>query len=197
MEDDYEIPDETTEDQEKEEDLLPEEDLPPESALQNEQPPTTIRTCNPRIDDLSQPNKRIFLALWNEHAYHLPEDKLENLKNTLKQLFAMSPTESAKYFMELKAETQKRAEQREAKKKIREFLINKLRKEGKHKAYNLFERILRCVIEYAVENPVPPVVSLGLRNLSDICLNELCNLKAVQVPCRNHPSRLLLVVFFI
>jgi hypothetical protein len=44
-----------------------------------------------RLDELSTPNKRIFLALWNEHAYHLPKDKVKHLKQLLQQLYAMSP----------------------------------------------------------------------------------------------------------
>lgn len=47
--------------------------------------------CNTRIDELSTPPKRIFLALYKEHGHHLPKDKVNHLKELLQQLYAMSP----------------------------------------------------------------------------------------------------------
>lgn len=49
------------------------------------------KPCNQRIDELSTPNKRIFLALWNEHAHHLPKEKVHHLKQILQESYAMSP----------------------------------------------------------------------------------------------------------
>lgn len=176
MEDDFEIPD---------------EDLQRNEALPQKHQPSIVRKCNSRIDDLSQPNKRIFISLWNEHGHHLPKDKSENLKNILKQMFAMSPVETAKYFRELKAEARRKAAHRELKKEIRKFLANKRKDEDQKRAFIFFQKVLRHLLNYAVKNSIPAILSLKVRYLSDIILEELSNLRKVNVPCRLNPSRLL------
>lgn len=57
----------------------------------NQQYVKELKRCNIRIDELSTPNKRMFLALWNEHAHHLPSEKLDTLKQLLQQFYAMTP----------------------------------------------------------------------------------------------------------
>ncbi|XP_044255057.1 uncharacterized protein LOC123005396 [Tribolium madens] len=154
------------------------------------QPPKNKTWCNTRIDELSTPNKRIFLALWNEHAYHLPKEKVKNLKELLQQLYAMSPEETAKYFAELRAEAKAAAMRKKLKQKLRKYLQEKHHQKQRQKAYKLFKRLLKCGISYAVANPVPPLVSIRLRYLSDIILEQLCVLRKVNIPSRENPDKL-------
>ncbi|XP_068906801.1 uncharacterized protein [Tenebrio molitor] len=143
-----------------------------------------------RLDELSTPNKRIFLALWNEHAYHLPKDKVKHLKQLLQQLYAMSPEETAKYFAELRAESKAAAMRKKLKEKLRKYLLEKHHQRQRERAYKLFKRLLKCGISYAAENPVPPLVSIRLRYLSDIILEQLSDLRKVEMPNRSNPDKL-------
>ncbi|RZC42646.1 uncharacterized protein BDFB_012180, partial [Asbolus verrucosus] len=142
--------------------------------------------CNTRIDELATPHKRMFLALWNEHAHHLPSEKVKHLKQLLQQLYAMTPEETAKYFAELKAEAKAAAMRKKLKQRLRKYLLEKHRQKQRERAHKLFKRLLKCGMTYAAENPVPPLVSIRLRYLSDIILEQLCDLRKVAVPNRSN-----------
>lgn len=62
------------------------------------------------------------------------------------------------------------------------------KRKEKQRAYKLFRRVLTCSLRYAVNNPIPEVVSARLAYLSDVCLEHLCNLRGVEFPDRTNPG---------
>jgi hypothetical protein len=74
------------------------------------------------------------------------------------------------------------------KEKLRKYLLEKHHQRQRERAYKLFKRLLKCGISYAAENPVPPLVSIRLRYLSDIILEQLSDLRKVEMPNRSNPG---------
>ncbi|XP_074042248.1 uncharacterized protein [Leptinotarsa decemlineata] len=146
-------------------------------------------TCRTRIDQLATPNKRIILNLYQEHAKHFPKDRVERIKHKLQELYAMTPEETERYFEEMKAE-ERRAELRDRLKRMlkKQYLRDK-RKKQQQKAYRFVEKLLRNGMRAAFEHPVPPLVSVRLRNLSDIILEQLCDLRNIDHPSRENPDK--------
>ncbi|KAJ8927774.1 hypothetical protein NQ314_019723 [Rhamnusium bicolor] len=130
------------------------------------------KTCRTRFDKLATPKKRFVLALYQNHAYHLPRDKLEKLKQFLQELYAMTPEETEKYFLQLREEAGKNGAQSERK-----------------DAFKFIETLLKCGMMHAFNNPVPPLISVRLRNLSDIILEQICDLRNIDHPDRDDPDQ--------
>lgn len=145
--------------------------------------------CRTRVDFLSTPNRRLILDLYQKHAYHLSKDKVEKIKELLQELYAMTPEETKKYFMELELENSKKRRRKRIKEMLRKQYLRQKRQEDIAKAYRTFTNILRKGIQFAVTHSLPPLVSVRLRNLSDIVLEQICDLRNVRKPNRENCDR--------
>lgn len=145
--------------------------------------------CRSRIDQLAIPSRRLILALYQDHRHHLEKDKVDKIKVLLQELYAMTPEETEKYFEYLK----KQAEERQMKKAIKKMLkklVNKRKylKQTK-RAYAFIYNLLGRAMEFAINNTIPPLVSVRLRNLSNIILEQICDLRNVNIPSRENPDK--------
>lgn len=141
--------------------------------------------CRPRIDILSTPNRRLILDLYQKHAYHLSKEKVEKIKELLQELYAMTPEETKRYFMELELENNKKRRRKRIKEMLRRQYLKQKRQHDTAKAYRKFTNILRNGIKFAITHSVPPLVSVRLRNLSDIVLEQICDLRNIRKPDRD------------
>lgn len=142
-----------------------------------------------RIDELAIPNRRLILALYQQHANHLPKDKLEKIKDVLRELYAMTPEETERFFEKLRGESKFLDERRKLKQRLRKEL-RKLKRAKQHaRAVEFAEKLLKIGMEFAFNNPIPPLVSVRLRNLSDIILEQLCDLRDINHPDRDDPDK--------
>lgn len=48
------------------------------------------KRCNSRIDQLSTPNRRYILAVWQSHAYHFDQKRKEITMRRLQELYSMT-----------------------------------------------------------------------------------------------------------
>lgn len=154
-------------------------------------------SCRTRIDVLSTPNRRLILDLYQRHAYHLSREKVVKIKELLQELYAMTPEETKKYFLELELENSKKKRRKRLKELLKRQFLKQKREQGTEKAYTIFANILRKGMIYAISHSVPPLVSVRIRNLSDIVLDQLCDLRNVRKPNREDPEkegRLLIAV---
>lgn len=145
--------------------------------------------CRTRFDVLSIPNRRLILELYQKHAYHLSREKVEKIKELLQELYAMTPEETKKYFMELEQENSKKWRRKRLKELLKKQYMKQKMEKDIAKAYRLFAKILRNCMMFAVTHAVPPLVSVRLRNLSDIVLEQICDLRNVTKPNRDDPDR--------
>lgn len=60
----------------------------------------------------------------------------------------------------------------------------KLRQRARERAYRKFGRLLRKAMYYAIKHPVPALVSPRLRLMSDVILEQLCDVRNLPVPKR-------------
>ncbi|KAJ8947857.1 hypothetical protein NQ318_010003 [Aromia moschata] len=147
------------------------------------------KTCRTRIDKLATPNRRIILALYQEHAYHLPRDKVEKIKQYLQELYAMTPEETEKYFLQLRREAKKMSHRKRVKEMLRKLFQKRKRQRQEGNAYRFVERLFERGMQHAFNNPVPPLISVRLRNLADIVLEQICDLRNVDKPNREDPDQ--------
>ncbi|XP_030766615.1 uncharacterized protein LOC115890505 [Sitophilus oryzae] len=146
--------------------------------------PNPNKKCRPRIDQLAIPSRRLILALYQDHGYHLPREKVEKIKILLQELYAMTPEETERYFAHIKKKSADVSRRKDIKFMLKK-LVKRKKKEQQHKqAYELLYRLFVSGMEFAVKTPVPPLVSVRLRNLSNIILEQICNLRNVDIPAR-------------
>lgn len=147
------------------------------------------KPCNRRIDDLAMPTKRNLLCSFKQYGYLFPKEKNERLKELLSIMFAMSPEETEKYFDQMRQMANEIAAKKRIKTKLRRMVATKKKKEVRKRAYCLFRNIIRVGLLHAATHEVPPLVSVRLRNLSDIVLQQLADLRGLPVPDRQHPNK--------
>lgn len=99
--------------------------------------------CRPRIDVLATPNKRLILALYQDHAHHLPREKIEKTKQLLQELYAMTPEETERYFKEMKYEADRRERRLRIKYLLKKEYKKAKRREEIERAYKFIKEILR------------------------------------------------------
>lgn len=150
---------------------------------------TSSPPCRTRFDVLSTPNRRLILDLYQKHAYHLSQEKVERIKELLQELYAMTPEETKKYFMELEQENSKKRRRKRLKELLRKQYLKQKKHQGTVKAYKIFAKILRKGMIFAISHSVPPLVTVRLRYLSDIILEQLSDLRNVKKPNREDPSK--------
>ncbi|KAK5643540.1 hypothetical protein RI129_007385 [Pyrocoelia pectoralis] len=143
------------------------------------------RPCNARIEELAKPNKRLLLDLWQNYAHHFNEEKKEAIRLLLQEMFAMTPEETQKYFEEISEIMKRLAAREKLKKKLARKYHKKLREMERKRALSKFRSIFVRLLTYASKNPVPPLVSPRLRNMSDLILYQLCDLRGIIVPDRS------------
>uniref|UniRef100_A0A1Y1N9C0 Uncharacterized protein n=2 Tax=Photinus pyralis TaxID=7054 RepID=A0A1Y1N9C0_PHOPY len=141
--------------------------------------------CNARIDELAKPNKRLLLDLWQNHAYHFPEERKEAIRLLLQEMFAMTPEETQKYFEEISEIIKTLAAREKMKKKLVRKYHMKVREVERRRALNKFRKIFIQLLTYASKNPVPPLVSPRLRSMSDLILFQICDLRGIVLPERS------------
>ncbi|KAL1501185.1 hypothetical protein ABEB36_006563 [Hypothenemus hampei] len=144
--------------------------------------------CRSRIDQLAIPSRRLILALYQEHSEHLPKEKVEKLKVLLQELYAMTPEETEKYFEYLRQQSDEVAKRKNMKFLLRKLLKRKKRTKQVTRAYAFVKKLLIDGMTYATKHPLPPFVSVRLRNLSNIILEQICDLKNVKIPIRDNPD---------
>ncbi|XP_072389964.1 uncharacterized protein [Diabrotica undecimpunctata] len=146
-------------------------------------------TCRTRIDTLSSPGKRAILELYQKHAYHFPRERVELIKQRLQELYAMTPEETERYFEEMRQQLQTKLMRDKLKKALKKKYMKEKRREKQAAAYCFVEQLFRSAMNFAVKNPVPPLVSIRLRHLSDIILEQLCDLRNISRPSRDEPDQ--------
>lgn len=160
----------------------------PKSTTSSKQPRSTKNQQNPkcrsRIDQLAIPNRRLILALYQNHADHLPKDKVEKIKTLLQELYAMTPEETEKYFEHLRKQAEESGRRKDIKYMLNKLVRKKKKAKQVKKAYAFVNRLLVKGMRFALNHPIPPLVSVRLRNLSNIVLEQISNLIWVNVPNR-------------
>nr|CAH7736696.1 unnamed protein product [Callosobruchus chinensis] len=146
--------------------------------------------CRTRIDFLATPNRRLILALYQNHAYHFPKEKVEKIKDNLQQLYAMTPEETSRYFAELEAIAARTMLRRRLKDLMRKRLRKLKKQEQQRKAMAFVQKLMKKGMLFAFNHPVPPLVSIRLRNLSDIVLEQICDLRNTDIPNREDPDQI-------
>ncbi|VEN59762.1 unnamed protein product [Callosobruchus maculatus] len=150
----------------------------------------TKTKCRTRIDVLATPNRRLILALYQNHAYHFPKEKVEKIKDNLQQLYAMTPEETERYFAELEAIATRMMIRRRMKDLMRKRLHKLKKQEQQRKAMAFVRKLIKKGMLFAFNHPVPPLVSIRLRNLSDIVLEQICDLRNTDIPVREDPDQI-------
>lgn len=145
--------------------------------------------CRTRVDTLATPNRRLILDLYQRHAYHLSKDKVEKIKELLQELYAMTPEETNRYFMELEQENRKKDKRKRLKELLRKEYAKQRKQQNRAKAYKIFRNILRKSMMFSMTHAVPSLVSVRLRNLSDIVLEQICDLRNTTKPDRDDPDK--------
>ncbi|CAH1978995.1 unnamed protein product [Acanthoscelides obtectus] len=146
--------------------------------------------CRTRIDVLATPNRRLILALYQNHAHHFPKERVEKLKEMLQQLYAMTPEETERYFAEMEAVTARIMLRKRIKDMMRKRLRNLKKREQQAKAMMFIQKLIKKGMLFAFNHPVPPLVSIRLRNLSDIVLEQICDLRNTDIPDREDPDQI-------
>ncbi|XP_050294200.1 uncharacterized protein LOC126734557 [Anthonomus grandis grandis] len=157
--------------------------------IRKRSPPQNNPKCRPRIEVLAIPNRRLILSLYQNHAYHFPRDKVEKIKILLQELYAMTPEETEKYFEHLRRQAEEIGRRKDIKFMLKRLLKRKKKAKQIKKAYDFINRLLIKGLEYASVHPVPPLVSVRLRNLSNIILEQICDLKNMNIPNRENPDQ--------
>lgn len=148
------------------------------------------KPCNRRIDELALPSKRLLLCTFREYGYLFPEKWNDRIKELLSILYAMTPEETEKYFEQLREASRQMALRRKMKERLKKLVARRREREMKLKAYVLFKNIIKVGLMHAATQDIPPLVSVRMRNLSDIILQHLADLRGVDVPEREHPDKL-------
>ncbi|KAL3265401.1 hypothetical protein HHI36_009607 [Cryptolaemus montrouzieri] len=148
------------------------------------------KPCNRRIDELALPCKRLLLGTFRQFGYLFPREWNERIKELLSILYAMTPEETEKYFEQLRAIAKQMALRKKMKERLRRLVAKKRKREMKYKAYLLFKNIIKVGLTHSATQDVPPLVSVRMRNLSDIILQQLADLRGVDVPDRQNPDQL-------
>lgn len=146
--------------------------------------------CRSRIDQLAVPNRRLILALYQNHADHLPKEKVEKIKALLQELYAMTPEETEKYFEHLRQQAEESGRRKDIKYMLKKLVRKKKKAKQVKKAYTFVNRLLVKGMRFALNHPIPPLVSVRLRNLSNIVLEQISNLIWVNVPNREDTDEL-------
>lgn len=146
--------------------------------------------CRSRIDELAIPSRRLILALYQSHAEHLPKEKVEKIKALLQELYAMTPEEAQTYFQHLKKQETEANRRKDIKYMLKRLVRRKKKAKQTKRAYSFIKQLLVKSMEYALKHPIPPLVSVRLRNLSNIVLEQISDMKNVKVPDREHPDPL-------
>ncbi|KAK9876538.1 hypothetical protein WA026_013911 [Henosepilachna vigintioctopunctata] len=146
--------------------------------------------CNRRIDELAMPSKRLLLCTFRDFGYMFPREWNERIRELLSILYAMTPEETEKYFEQLRAVAKHMALRKKMKEKLKKLVAKKKKREMKQKAYILFKNIIKMGLMHAATQDVPPLVSVRMRNLSNIILQQLADLRGVDLPQRQHPDKL-------
>ncbi|XP_044748909.1 uncharacterized protein LOC123309737 isoform X2 [Coccinella septempunctata] len=102
----------------------------------------------------------------------------------------MTPEETEKYFDQLRQMSKQMALRKKMKEKLKKLVAKKKEREMKLKAYVLFKNIIKVGLMHAATQDIPPLVSVRMRNLSDIILQHLADLRGVEVPERQNPDKL-------
>ncbi|XP_057657846.1 uncharacterized protein LOC130894849 [Diorhabda carinulata] len=148
-----------------------------------------LTVCRTRTDTLATPSKRLILALYKDHAYHLSRERVELIKQKLQEMYAMTPEETEKYFEEMREKTKKIEARAKLRKTLKKQYLKQKRREKEAAAFCFVEQLFKSGMRFAFRNPVPPLVSIRLRNLSDIILEQLCDLRNISKPCRDNPDQ--------
>lgn len=176
--------DKTSPDEDAVKEKINDEDRKRQTRRRSNSPP-----CRTRVDVLSTPNRRLILDLYQKHAYHLSKEKVEKIKELLQELYAMTPEETQRYFKELELENARKRRRKRIKEMLRKQYLKQRRQHDTAKAYRTFTNILRKGIKFAISHAIPPIVSVRLRNLSDIVLEQICDLRNIKKPNRESPDR--------
>lgn len=146
--------------------------------------------CRSRIDQLAIPNRRLILALYQNHADHLPKEKVEKIKALLQELYAMTPEETEKYFEHLRQQAEESGRRKDIKYMLKKLVRKKKKAKQVKEAYAFVNGLLVKGMRFALTHPIPPLVSVRLRNLSNIVLEQISNLIWVNVPNRDNADEL-------
>ncbi|KAK4886329.1 hypothetical protein RN001_002600 [Aquatica leii] len=147
------------------------------------------KVCNARLDELAKPNKRLILDLWQNYSYLFTDDRKETIRLLVQEMYAMTPEETQRYFDEISAVVKKlKAREKMRKRSLKRYLA-KLNRIERKRALNKFQKIFIQALTYASKNPVPPLVSPRLRNMSDLILDQLCDIRGVCTPERTDNDR--------
>ncbi|KAF2902541.1 hypothetical protein ILUMI_03641 [Ignelater luminosus] len=147
------------------------------------------KPCNARIDELAKPNKRLVLALWQNYAYLFGPERREAIRLLLQELYAMTPEETAKYFDEINKVLKKMAARERMKKRLLKRYKQKIWHTERNRAYRKFARILQKAMVHAYKHPVPTLVSPRLRNMANVILEQLCDLRGLDIPERSDVNK--------
>ncbi|KAJ8925457.1 hypothetical protein NQ315_009291 [Exocentrus adspersus] len=155
----------------------------------NKHGPKEEKPRKTRFDVLAIPHRRIILDTYQNHSYHFPKDKAQRMKHQLQELYAMTPEETEKYFEQLKNEENQIAKQKMLKIMLKQLYRKQQREKQVSKAYKFVERLLKQGMMHAFNHAVPPLISVRLRNLSDIILEQICDLRNIDIPDRENPDQ--------
>ncbi|XP_044730420.1 uncharacterized protein LOC123293605 isoform X2 [Chrysoperla carnea] len=174
------------------------EDFPcPNDYQRTTRQPEYGRGTGNRIDEMSRPTKRRLLALYEQYGRSLSPNRLRNVKQMLEEMFCMTPEQTEKYFQELREEAENRKRLRKLRRK--EHLRYKKQKSRERKAKVRLKVIciLRDCMIKAYNTPMQILMSERLRQVSNVCLAQLCDILCRKIPDRDSQDRVsrLLIAF--
>ncbi|KAF5282143.1 hypothetical protein FQR65_LT02840 [Abscondita terminalis] len=147
------------------------------------------RPCNARLDFLARPKKERVLYLWENYIYLFPDERKESIKYMLQEMYSMTPEQTQKYFDEISAIVKKMKDKEKIKKRLYKKYMSKLRRVERRRALYKFKKIFMKVLTLASKNPVPPLISPRLKIMSDLILEQLCDIRGVCKPDRTNTDR--------
>ncbi|XP_018568289.1 uncharacterized protein LOC108908662 [Anoplophora glabripennis] len=142
-----------------------------------------------RFDVLAIPQKRNILGTYQGHAYHFPKEKVKKLKCKLQEMFAMTPEETEKYFEQMRNEANEIAKKKMTKIMLKKLYQKQERAKQEQRAYKCIAKLLKQRMMSGFANPTSPLISVRMRNLSDIILEQICDLRNIDIPDRENPNQ--------
>lgn len=139
------------------------------------------RRATTKYDELSTPPKRILLDTYQNHAHLFPKEKLEKMQRILQESFAMSPEETEKYFEQVKTEENEIAKHKVKKIMLKRMYQKQQRIKQERKAYKFIEKKLKQIMMQLFDKPPPPLASARLKYLTDIILQQICNIRNIEL----------------
>ncbi|CAH0561058.1 unnamed protein product [Brassicogethes aeneus] len=150
--------------------------------------------CFTRLEILARPNKNLLMNTFMQYRDRFPQCRVEKMKIMLQELCAMTPEDAEKYFAEMRSKADAAALKRKIQNMLKMACSKQKRKQKEEKAYRKARKIITKGLMFAALNETPPIHSIRLRHLSNIILEQLCDLLDIPQPERSAKDKYSLLL---